>query len=706
MVIGRLKTRVLLSRIAISLTAVCVLVNAQDTYDTIYNDIGSLPCVRLLNATGSIGCQSLGAASGVLYRADTLDDINQFVNDKGLGNKYTVVIPYWMLSRSNINLLRSSNKLAAILAIVNGTDPAHVMAARPTNPISPDTTCPNCEFGLYANTPNQYQWNPTGSGLLYEQFDFPIYALNTMDTRNSMSYASVLQAVNRNRDRGYRDYPLKSLQFHSLMWAAQDTGTCLRKGWCTPVGGASVWSTPSSNISYTDEKPIVLITAAMDSRSLFHDLTLGVESSVAGMVTVLAVAEALSRSTVPLDTMSKHIVYALFTGEAWGFSGSQRFVQDIMSSPIQCQKPSASGSGCAFPFYSDLEFQRLNPAKIEAILEVGQIAGMGEVANTNPVLYAHIDNIQEAASTTLLNQVIQIGSNGSTVNPSPTAGIPIQAASSDGVKRGLPPSSSMSFLKVRNNIPTIVLTDFQKQMSALTNHDQDDSWNSPNTLNLIQQAATVIAKTAWLQAQGISDITTITPTQAQAIASIQVDNKLVQDLLQCLSLNYSCTLVDQYLNVTASSTPPTRLPHYTGTLYSQSQPFPIFAWSFLANMTSVKNTTSPMSRVTGCSSQAATVQCGPKEYCVGDQCVLSLTRYHDAFGTGLAMDANADYYIKDASKPVWTESTWSPIGLRMFDVTSPRSQIAELMTGIVLTLVSSGVVWYSRRFLQKTLKED
>jgi hypothetical protein len=39
----------------------------------------------------------------------------------------------------------------------------------------------------------------------------------------------------------------------------------------------------------------------MDSRSLFHDLTLGVESSVAGMVTVLAVAEALSRVSISFN---------------------------------------------------------------------------------------------------------------------------------------------------------------------------------------------------------------------------------------------------------------------------------------------------------------------------------------------------------------------------------------------------------------------
>lgn len=41
------------------MSVVCYLASAQDTYDTIYNDIGSLPCVRLLNATGFVGCQCM-----------------------------------------------------------------------------------------------------------------------------------------------------------------------------------------------------------------------------------------------------------------------------------------------------------------------------------------------------------------------------------------------------------------------------------------------------------------------------------------------------------------------------------------------------------------------------------------------------------------------------------------------------------------------
>lgn len=57
----------------------------------------------------------------------------------------------------------------------------------------------------------------------------------------------------------------------------------------------SVYSTPSLDISADDKKPIVVVSASMDSRSLFHDLTVGASSDVSGMVTVLAIADALSR---------------------------------------------------------------------------------------------------------------------------------------------------------------------------------------------------------------------------------------------------------------------------------------------------------------------------------------------------------------------------------------------------------------------------
>ncbi|KAG0011935.1 hypothetical protein BGZ80_000321, partial [Entomortierella chlamydospora] len=289
----------------------------------------------------------------------------------------------------------------------------------------------------------------------------------------------------------------------------------------------------------------------------------------------------------------------MFTGEAWGFSGSQRFVQDI-SNTVNCIKPPASGQGCSFPYYANLEFERINAANIDSILEVGQVGGIRAPAGGTPTLYAHIDNIQPSVSSALQNLVVQAGGSLGNTTGTANSAVPVQAANSDGDQRGLPPSSSMSFLAYRGTIPAVVLTDYQDQMSSYTSQGLDDTWDPVNTINAIQQAASVISKTAWLQAQGVSDATAT-------------------------------------------------------------------------------------------------------ESCVGDVCINSLTNYHDAFGVGIAMAEDNTYYIKDASKPTWTESTWDPIGLRLFNVTSPGTQRAELVTGIMLTLVSIGAVWYSRRLLEKTL---
>lgn len=99
--------------------------------------------------------------------------------------------------------------------------------------------------------------------------------------------------------RGYQNYPLKAIDFDLFMWAAVNSQTCLRRGWCQAVGGMSVYSTPSIDISPDDKKPIIVVSAGMDSRSLFHDLTIGASNDVSGMVAVLAIAEALSRVSKP-----------------------------------------------------------------------------------------------------------------------------------------------------------------------------------------------------------------------------------------------------------------------------------------------------------------------------------------------------------------------------------------------------------------------
>jgi hypothetical protein len=96
-------------------------------------------------------------------------------------------------------------------------------------------------------------------------------------------------------ENNYSNYPLKAIDFDLFMWAAVNSETCLRRGWCQVVGGMSVFSSPSLNIAADDKKPIIVVSANIDSRSMFHDLTVGATKDVSGMVTVLAIADALSR---------------------------------------------------------------------------------------------------------------------------------------------------------------------------------------------------------------------------------------------------------------------------------------------------------------------------------------------------------------------------------------------------------------------------
>lgn len=62
----------------------------------------------------------------------------------------------------------------------------------------------------------------------------------------------------------------------------------------------------------TDGKPIIIVSATMDSRSIFHDLTLGVENDVSGMVALLAVADALSKVKDNFYSSNHNLIFNLF----------------------------------------------------------------------------------------------------------------------------------------------------------------------------------------------------------------------------------------------------------------------------------------------------------------------------------------------------------------------------------------------------------
>ncbi|KAI9484451.1 Nicastrin-domain-containing protein [Zychaea mexicana] len=605
----------------------------------------------------------------------------------GSSDTYGIVLGYNLLTNDNIHALQSTGRVNGLIVLLReAMDAKDLVSVH-----SPEGACPNCEFGLYADDDDPYQWNPQGQDLLQRAFDIPIFGINPVNRISKQIYNYVMRTVEYNEEQGYDNYPLQAVDFELFMWAAVNAETCLRRGWCEVVGGMSVYSTPSFDIQADDNKPIVMLTAAMDGRSLFHDLTNGAVHDVSGLVGVLAAAEALSH--VSTTDLPKHILYTLFTAESWGYAGSQRFVQDI-SQPFTCTNasravacPYGSSAPCTNPCVRTLDFKRINFDTIDAIIELGSVAN----ASGSEHYWAHVDDTQTSQSiiATLQQQSTTGGSSSNNNNTHATAAS-VRSANEDNVQRRLPPgSSTMSFLKQKRNIPAAVITDFQKELGSLYNSDLDDDTETVN-LASICQLATTTARTVYLQAQGNTSIAN----------QITANCTLVESLMDCLVSNFSCPLMQNYFNVSGIN----RISHYAS-VFSFRNPQPQllsrFVFTFLADVTRRPQPQNP-------SSACTTIQdCHSGEYCVRQQCVQTFTNYHDAYGTGLSYDeATGEILVVDPTKPTWTESTWNTPVFRTFLVTSRKQQAIELVVGVLWTVISIVGVIFGKRYFRKTFKTE
>jgi hypothetical protein len=145
--------------------------------------------------------------------------------------------------------------------------------------------------------------------------------------------------------------------------------------------------------------------------------------------------------------------------------------------------------------------------------------------------WAHSDD------TTISNTLLQLLISNSQANGTQSQHH-VQDASSDGVHRKLPPSSAQSFLQKKRSIASIVLADYQKSLDSYYHSDYDDTIDLASSSSAICSLASSAAQSIWLSAQGLSNATV--PSQVTA------DCTLISSLLDCLTHNYSCSLIQQY----------------------------------------------------------------------------------------------------------------------------------------------------------------
>ncbi|KAH9247644.1 hypothetical protein BASA81_014776 [Batrachochytrium salamandrivorans] len=97
----------------------------------------------------------------------------------------------------------------------------------------------------------------------------------------------------------------------------------------------------------------------------------------------------------------------------------------------------------------------------------------------------------------------------------------------------------------------------------------------------------------------------------------------------------------------------------------------------------------------------------PSDYrCSGNRCMLSMTRLHRAFGTGLEASDSGIYTVVDPKRGTWTESSWDTTRLRVFKVSSLAYQGMQLGVGLALTIGTGILTWYLRSKFRMHIKKD
>ncbi|XP_027006391.2 nicastrin [Tachysurus fulvidraco] len=643
------------------------------------------PCVRLLNATHQIGCQSsISGDTGVLHVLETEDDLDWIINT-GPHAPYMVLMESPAFTRYMMMKLKNSTRVAGAAVI-------H-MSTPPDKGFSPHTSCPNQNTGVYSESYgpdlancSSTVWNPLGNGLSYEDFPFPIFSL--ANNNETQVIRKCYEDHNMRVNGSAPEYPLCAMQLFSHMHAVTDTVTCMRRTdlqnsfsinpeqLCDPLVDYNVWATirpiNASTKGHKQNESMVIAATRLDGRSFFYDLAPSAEGTVSGIVTLLAAAEAL-RAVTQVAPPPRNIFFVFFQGEAFDYIGSSRMVYDMQNNK------------------SVIDFDN-----VHSFLEIGQV-GLWNKQN----LWMHSDPISrrndtvDKEVTSLISNIKSAASMSNLTLDEPNA------------TQALPPSSFQRFLRVRP-IPGVVLADHQ---SSFINRYYESLYDTAEYLNVsyppnlspeeqleyeteaaksLAEVATLVARSLYKQAGGensmLMNITTDTKTMAKLLYGFLVksNNSWFRSLLPQ-------HLVSKESNSILGPGPP----QYYVSLTQNQQPKSVttFVKYILANMTGTATNLNESQcqnpkDVPGESKDLYMYDwvSGPasENHTAGEPfCVRAPVRLAKAVSPAFEL---RQYGSREYS--TWTESRWKNINARIFLVASPQLQMLTLGVGIAVLLVS------------------
>lgn len=647
---------------------------ADRLLDKMYSPLDGSVCFRRLNATHSTGCgSSHGGSVGALHLIQSPDDF-EFLWNKPPAPPYTLIIPPHLFTRENILAVtrQASPNVAGIVLIENGTR---------VDQFSHELRCPNAYSGLPDQTctaapanRSELTWNPFGTGLLHENFPFPI--IYVKDPEHVQKLIKCYWDFNGYDVKNQHRRRLCSIQIKSFMSAAVNSEVCIRRTkymnnmnpqrYCDPLQSKNVWATLFPRPAENRSEPFIVVAARIDTTSMFDGIGVGALDSLVPAVALMSAAHTLSQS-IPIDAQRNfNVLFMLFNGEAYDYIGSQRFVYDLINNE----------------FPADAK----TPIRME---DIKLLIDLGSLDSPNATtLYQYTDFPEADRLATIFRDAIQKHDFNINVTRETTT-------------KNLPPTSSQSFLRKHAEFPAVIFyanTNKNRFYHSIYDNETNIGYVYRNTskdfTNLVDlrdrlDGTNLTSGSIQLAIRNVSSALTFSLfemiTGKPYTDTLGANPYLIDEMLHCYLQSAQCPLfmavVKDPKAITVQPLPPHRYVSVLGSLSYETVGWTYRVLGYLTGRPEPKISKDncnemPLSWFAGINGTG--------------QCFFTTQNLSNAFSPAFIID-NYDWHSGKYS--TWTESTWSEISIRIFLKPSLSQEAFTLAIGLVVLLFSFFVVY-------------
>lgn len=548
---------------------------------------------------------------------------------------------------------------------------------------SQESRCPNqfyrherqpvCDVSSATNT-----WNPWGTGLLHENFDIPIIFLSERDEwEKVVKCYKDFNIIKEGQDKR----ALCSIEINSFMAAAANSEVCIRRSkfsgfirqvhFCDPLKGRNIYGTlfpreivnPINRTNDKDEK-IIIVSARLDTTSMFDGVGLGAMDSLASVATLISTAHFLRKIFTDKDYESYklNVLFILFNGESYDYIGSQRLVYDLKKRN-------------AFPAPSS-NTRPLTLDNVEMLIDLGALDSLDSLK-----IY-HLSESSTKAMT--FKESID------TYNAALNLNLTIITETTNNI----PPVSAQMFLRENVNFSTLVFaTNEPKNQFYHSIYDDANNLNFTyhnstkdfDKLDSIGDASNFSDSSVQVKIRNIATavglgIYDMLATNKKYSQNMIASSALVDEFLYCFLISTKCPLfqasVDLHDDHRVFTPPPQRYISVTS-----SQNLQATGWSYhvLGFILGEKNemmkencTTLPFYWIPGSSKTG--------------ECRYMTQNFSTALSP--AFEEEENYNFKSNLYSTWSESTWNELSARMFLQPSTSHETFIFILGLIFFVLS------------------